>query len=312
MFKSNRNLVVGVFVTVSLLGIAGFTLWLAGKQGSEPIEHYSVLFEKDVSGLSLGGAVYYMGVNVGSVTNMVVVTGEIIRVRVDLRVLKSTPVDEGTTASLKAQGITGVTIINLSSSPGIHGPVKPKPGFIYPLIPIRQTGLSALLAEAPDMMRKISGLLDQANALLGEENRASIANTLSHIESLTGSLAQQKEGFASLPGEISDTLSDVRSAVSNLNGVIDEASPALVAAMENVNQATERLAALSARFDGWMADNEAEVQHFIENGLGQVPELISDARNMIRQLEKLLRELQDDPSQLIRSSTEETLEVNPE
>ena len=66
-----------------------------------------------------------------------------------------------------------------------------------------------------------------------------------------------------------------------------------------------------SRIDTWLATNEPEMQHFIENGLGQAPELISDARGMIRQLEKLLRELQDDPSQLIHRSDEQSLEVDP-
>jgi len=58
MFKGNRNLAVGVFFSVALAGVAGFGMWLAGTKGNEPMARYSLLFERDVSGLSLGGPVY--------------------------------------------------------------------------------------------------------------------------------------------------------------------------------------------------------------------------------------------------------------
>jgi phospholipid/cholesterol/gamma-HCH transport system substrate-binding protein len=311
MFKGNRNLIVGIFVAAAIAGIAGLSMWLAGRQASEPMQKYSLLFEKDVSGLSLGGSVFYMGVNVGTVVDMVLVVDEIVRVRVDIDILESTPVDAGTTGSLNAQGITGVTIINLSSEPGIHPALQLTPGFNYPLIPIKQTGLGALLAEAPDLVKKISGLLDQANLLLGEENRASIGQTLVNIETITGSLAENRDALANLPGELNKTLEDVRATIGQARQILEDSGPDMTAAMENVNKATERLVSLSARIDDWLAANEAEMQHFIENGLGQAPDLISDARSMMRQLEKLLRQLQDDPSQLIHRPTEESLEVNP-
>jgi phospholipid/cholesterol/gamma-HCH transport system substrate-binding protein len=144
MFKGNVNLAVGLFLSVALAGVAGFAMWLAGTKGNQPMEHYSMLFEKDVSGLSLGGPVYFLGVNVGSVTAMELVPGPHIKVRVDIEVLETTPVDSGSWASLNAQGITGVTVINIVGEPGEYGPIQKTEGFDYPLIPIRQTGLSAL------------------------------------------------------------------------------------------------------------------------------------------------------------------------
>ena len=311
MFKGNRNLIVGIFVASAVIGIAVLAMWLAGRQASEPMARYSLLFENDVSGLSLGGTVFYMGVNVGKVVDTVLVLDETVLVRVDIDVLKTTPIDSGTSGSLAAQGITGVTVINLSGEPGKHENLSLTPGFEFPLIPIRQTGLGALLADAPEMMKKVSGLLDQANELLGESNRASISRTLANIETITAGLAESSETLASLPGELKNTLGDVRATVQGLQQMVDEASPDVIAAMDNVNRATERLALLTARVEEWLTVNDAEMQHFIENGLGQAPDLISDARSMMRQLEKLIRQLQDDPSQLIHRPSEESLEVNP-
>ena len=93
---NNRNFSVGLFVAVALAAFVGATLWLTGKQGSEPTTNYSMFFEKDVGGLMLGGPVFYLGVEVGTVTAMNIVPGDPMRVRVDARVLKSAPINAGT------------------------------------------------------------------------------------------------------------------------------------------------------------------------------------------------------------------------
>ena len=79
----NRNFAVGLFVATALLAFVGGTIWLTGKQGSEPTVSYSMYFEKDVGGLMLGGPVFYLGVEVGTVTAMEIIPGDPMRVRVD-------------------------------------------------------------------------------------------------------------------------------------------------------------------------------------------------------------------------------------
>ena len=161
MFKGNRNLIVGAFVATAIIGVGGLAMWLAGRQSTEPVTHYSLLFENDISGLSLGGSVFYMGVNVGEVIETVLVVDDTVRVRVDVEVLESTPIDTGTTASLDAQGITGITVINLSGSSRTNKQLPATPGFEYPLIPVKQTGLGALLEAAPKLLNRVSELLDR-------------------------------------------------------------------------------------------------------------------------------------------------------
>jgi len=311
MFKGNRNLAVGVFFSVALAGVAGFSMWLAGTKGNQPMSTYSLLFERDVSGLSLGGPVYYLGVNVGNVREMKLLAGKHVKVRVDIDVLADTPIDSGSYASLNAQGITGVTVINIAGEPGEHGPLEKTAGFDHPLIPVRQTGLSALLSSAPETIAKLNRVLDQVNELLGEQNREVVAQMLQHFEELTSSLAEKRESFAALPEEMNALMADTRAMVRQVKSVIESVQPDLATTMANINTVTDNLAGLTSRMDQWLADNEVEFQHFIDNGLGQAPELIYDMRNTLRELQKLLRQLQEDPSQLIHRSPDDALEVKP-
>ena len=311
MFKGNINFAVGLFLSVALAGLAGFAMWLAGSKGNEPMQNYSILFEDDISGLAVGGPVYYLGVNVGEVISTELLPGKQIKVQVDIKVLKNTPIDSGSTASLMGQGITGVTVINISGGPGDQEPIKPTEGFKYPLIPVKQTGLSALLANMPQTISKLNQLLDQANLLLGDENRGSVTSMLHHIDSLTGDLAGKGDTIAELPGELKTLLQDARKTLATVHDLVVSVQPDVEGAMSHLNEASTNLAALSKRVDELLAKNEVELDHFVHNGLGQVPDLILDLRSTLRDVQKLLRQLQENPSLLIYKSPDDAVEVKP-
>lgn len=311
MFKGNRNLAVGVFFSVALAGVAGFSMWLAGAKGNQAMSTYSLLFERDVSGLSLGGPVYYLGVNVGNVSEMKLLPGPHVKVRVDIDVLADTPVNAGSYASLNAQGITGVTVINIAGEPGEHEALKKTKGFDHPLIPVRQTGLSALLSSAPETIAKLNLVLDQAAKLMGEENQELVSQMLLHMETLTSALAQERDAFATLPAEMEALMAETRATMAQVKEVFAGLRPDFATALANIDTASQNLAGLSSHMDQWLADNEVEFEHFVDNGLGQTPELIYDMRNTLRELQKLLRQLQEDPSQLILRSPDDALEVKP-
>ena len=70
MFKGDRNFAVGLFVSIAIASFIFFVIWLTGRTGEQELTRYTLLFHKDVSGLSVGGPVKYMGMNVGSVVLM--------------------------------------------------------------------------------------------------------------------------------------------------------------------------------------------------------------------------------------------------
>jgi phospholipid/cholesterol/gamma-HCH transport system substrate-binding protein len=312
MFKGNNNLVVGLFVSIAIAVFVGFILWLTGRSGTEEMERYSVLFEKDVSGLAVGGPVKYMGVNIGSVIQMEIVRHGGILIRVDIEVLKSTPVDSDTYASLAFQGITGVAVVNLDSDEeGPHGPLKPAKDTPYPLIPVRQIGIAAVLSGAPRIVERLDDLLVQANELLGEDNLASISRSLNNVEALTASLADSKDTIANLPAGLDQTLAEIRAVVGELKGMVEVVQPDVQSAMAGLQSSTASLANLTSQLDDWMTRNEANLERFVQDGLGEAPALIDSASQTMRDLEKLLATLQEDPSQLIHRPQQDSLEIEP-
>ncbi len=302
----NRNFIVGVFVSVSLAVILIMTLWLSGGRGAKERASYSMFFSRDVGGLMLGGPVFYLGVEVGNVSRMQIIPGDPMRVRVDIEVLESTPIDTGTHASLLYRGITGVTVINLAGDRGMNLPLKRPPDQQFPVIEVRDSGLAAMLADAPSVIHKLDQLLSSANELFGEDNRAAVAETLDNLSRVSGALAGRERDFAELPTVIRDTLLEVQTGVSELLATVETLRPGLDQTVDHLAQATGKLSDAATRLDKWMANSDGEMQEFMGDGLGQVPALISETRETLREIEKLVRSLREDPSRLIyRPSTEE-------
>jgi len=325
MFKGNNNLIVGLFVSIAIAAFVGFILWLTGRAGTEEMSRYSMFFEKDVSGLAVGGPVKYMGVNIGSVIQMEIIQQENkpdpsakkedreghISIRVDIEILQSTPVNTGTYASLAFQGITGVAVVNLDSDAGAHRPLEPTPGAPYPLIPVRQMGIAAVLSGAPRIIDRLDDLLIKANELLGAENRDSISRSLGNLETLTGSLAGSSDTIAALPADLNQTLDEIKTVARDLQGLVGEVQPDIHSTLANLDRTSENLARLTEKLDSWMQQNQADLERFVKDGLGEAPALISTARETMRDLEKLVDSLQENPSKLVHRPKEDALEIEP-
>jgi phospholipid/cholesterol/gamma-HCH transport system substrate-binding protein len=305
----SSHLKVGIFVSAGLAIFIAVTIWLSGRQGSEPTEHYSMYFYNDVSGLMLGGPVYYLGVEVGNVTRMEIIPGNPMSIRIDIEVLKSTPIDTGTSASLAFQGITGVAVINLFGDPGMNLPLKKPPGEDYPVIEVRDSGLAALLSDAPRIVEKVNELLEEAGKLLGTDNQDRISGTLENVQSLTEALREKEEAFAQLPHDLTATLAEVQETLSELKDMASDIRPGISDTMQNVEVMSERLSSLITRMDEWAGENSSDMNEFLNKGLGQVPELVSDARDALREMEKLLKEIRENPSKLVYKPVDDSVKV---
>ena len=307
----NSYLVVGLFVSIGLVVLIAMTLNFAGGRSTEPNMRYTVLFERDISGLTLGAPVRYLGVGVGQVVGMGLTKYDGTKVRVDLEVLQSTPISTATYASLAFQGVTGVAFISLGADQNDQTKKLVADEFEFPVISTRIVGLSALLSDAPAITHKLIDILDRVSQLLDENNTSAISRSLANIENFTESLAANDNSMASLPDQLRSVLGEFEITLTDVRGTINRAEPGLVATMTNLDQASANLANISARLDGWMTENDRDVEQFISGGLGQMAVLITDTRNTIRELEKLLADLRANPSQLVYKPQSEPVVVEP-
>ncbi len=305
----NSYLIVGAFISIGLVALVTMILMFAGGRSTEPTVHYTVLFERDISGLTVGAPARYLGVEVGQVTATTLMLENSIEVRVDIEVLKSTPLTTASYASLAFQGVTGVAFISLASDHDMHAMPLLAGDFEYPVIPARDTGLAALLSDGPEISHKISELLDRANKLLDQENQDRLAHSLASIDKLTAALASQEDAIGALPQQLQSVLGRIDSTVAGLQATLERAEPDLLATMQTLNQTSESLANIGARLDDWLTEHDNDMQQFIGGGLAKTPALVADTRNTMRELEKLLNELRENPSQIVYKPQSEAVVV---
>lgn len=305
----NKNFAVGLFAAAALAAFVFATIWLTGNRGTQPMVQYSMYFETDVSGLMVGGPVFYLGVEVGTVRAMTIIPGDPMRIRVDTEVLRTAPINRGTYASLALQGITGVAVIRLNAETGVHEPLVVTNDEANLVIAVRDTGFSALLSKAPGIIDKLDNVLVQINQILGEENRKSVAKMLADLAAVSGALASRQEAIAEIPTTLNNAMTELHAGLITIKSMAGEFEPELMAAMTNISRLTEDLAKVSARMDEWTAVNDGDMNAFMEDGLGQVPALVSDARSTLREIEKLVKQLREDPSALIYQPRQDAVDV---
>jgi phospholipid/cholesterol/gamma-HCH transport system substrate-binding protein len=290
---------VGVFVLTAAVVTVLFVLWIGDGRDRESDNHYTIEFARDVSGLSVGSPVRYMGVDVGEVVDLELITNRDTQVAVHIAVAGSTPIHSGTYASLTYQGITGVAYINLAADYGEFPGLQARAPGHPPIIPARDVGLPALLAQSGNITAKIDGVLDQAGDLLGERNQASLSRSLANLAVLSDALAGERQTIAALPGRFSAGLAELRSTAVRVQALLDQTEPDLVSAIAQLNEATADAARLTNRLERILDGNEEPLDHFVGNGLAELPALVAESRRSLRELDKLLMALREDPSRLL-------------
>jgi phospholipid/cholesterol/gamma-HCH transport system substrate-binding protein len=158
----------GLFIIVITLAAAFAFVWLA-KTGHRDDVIYRIHFNESVSGMSLGDAVKFRGVDVGTVKAMAIDPADPRLVRVDVSLRKEAPVKTDTKAILKLKGITGVVFIELDGgSAAAERLVAGTPEGQIPEIPSEKSNLTAFLDQLPKVVQKFSALEDKTAKVLSD------------------------------------------------------------------------------------------------------------------------------------------------
>ena len=299
MYERTNYLAVGVFILIGSLALIAVGFWIGGVGQTVPMSQYTIIFERDVNGLSEGSPVRYMGVDVGQVTTIQLSRAADTAIEVRIEVATSTPVDSGTYASLGYQGITGVAFINLAGEPGQQGQLAAAAGQDYPVIRTRDVGIAALLNSGPEVLAKVNNVLDDAGMLLSDKNLNAATQILENLDQLTGALAEQRQALAVLPARMNESLDKLQITLELAAELTAEAKPELLAATQNLRQTTDKLENVTRRVEHWLVENDAAIDSFLAGGIGETAALVTDTREAMRELEKLGTELRNNPSRVI-------------
>ena len=133
---------------------------------------YEIYFDGSVSGLTEGGPVRYLGVDVGRVQRIRIDPRAANRVQVIADIDATTPISDRTLAQLSLQGVTGLLYIDLQQQrPDDYRPalLAAVPSERYPVIRSVHSDFDLFLSSLPELTARLNDLFDRTTRLLSDE-----------------------------------------------------------------------------------------------------------------------------------------------
>lgn len=169
---------VGFIVLFGIISIFGFAYWLIKPTDNQEMKKYVIYFNESVLGLNVDAPVKYRGISVGKVLKLSINPKNSEQVRVLIAISKDTPIKESTVAQLTAQGITGLTYINLFMGDHNGKELKAKHGEEYPVIQSIPSFMQGLEDSFGSVSSKLSSTLVKTSELLRAENQRNFSELL--------------------------------------------------------------------------------------------------------------------------------------
>lgn len=306
-----NHVLIGLFTLTVLALLVGFALWAAKFASDSSWNQYDVVFSEAVTGLGIGGAVQFNGINVGEVRELRIDPKDPTKVLVRIRIKADTPIKVDTEAKLAFVGLTGITQIQLRSlNPGSK-PLAPTESNPFPRIVAKESALSKLFNTTDDISTTATNVMLRLNETFSDKNIKHISQTLENLDKLSSTLASERRDIALIirdaraaVAKLDSTLKSTDSIARKLDqGVVDQL-PDLIAKLDKTLVQYEALGRNANRL---IDDNEDAINNFSQQGLAQVGPAIAELRTLLKQLRQIAAELEQRPNALIsgKSNTEE-------
>lgn len=292
-------LIVGTFMLALIAGAIGFAMWITRANLRENNVLYYIYFTGSVAGLQNGSTVQLRGVPVGNVVDISIDQGNIELIQVTVSVRVGTPIKTNTVAQLQLQGITGLSVIQLSGGTQEAPPLEPALGKRRAVIPSIPSPLERVFQSVPEVTTQIVEVAARLNDLLNDENRQAISHVFANLDSLTTALAASR-------GDITKLLHDSATLASSLDTLAaqlgDDAhrlvgrSEQTAAALGDTAKSVSRMA---DEFRLLAANNQTALHDFGQTGLYEFTQLMSDARVLVSTLNRLAEQIERDPARFV-------------
>lgn len=286
MENRSNNILVGGIVLALVAMIVAFTVWMASAGGTDD-KKFDILFKTSVDGLAKGSSVTFSGVPVGKVEDISLLPDQPELIRVRIQVKRTTPVLQGTSATIAGVGFTGVSQINLDGA--VKGaPSIDQPGpWGYPLIPPKTGGLGALLNNAPQLLERLTALTERLNDLLNPQNQKSISGILTHVDTLTGSLADRGDEIAATFADAHKALDDVGKAADRVGTLADHLDSGVTPVLSNLNDTVASAKHTLSNIDSAVDDAKPALKGLSTQTIPAINQLVRDLSDTASSLSAL-------------------------
>ena len=294
MNENRQYLIVGVFVVVATAFLVGVWLWFSANN-RQSYNIYQTVFSEPVDGISANSVVKYNGVEVGKVKEVELDKTNPRNVKVYLNVLQSVPINVDTYATLKSQGVTGMSYIVLAL-PKTAVPARnltPHNSVPYPEIPVHASFMYSLTEQAQSLTTNVSDVTSSVKYLLDDEHIEHLANILKNLDKTSKTIADHSQSIGRSLDNLEAVLRNIRDNSVNLNATFKDLSE-LTKSLKKTSENTNTL------IMGLQGNTMQNVNSVLLPNLNQT---VIHLNQTSLQLEQLLTLLNQNPSALLRDKT---------
>lgn len=300
---------VGAFVILVTALIGLFVYWYSDGRDRRNYEPFEIYFDGTVSGLSQGGPIRYLGVDVGRVRTIRIDKRDAARVQVIADIDSSAPISDTTTAQLSLAGVTGLLFIDLRQNVDRREIMPPVPSERYPVINTVQSGFDSFLSELPVLAERAGELLERAQVIFSVENSAALGETIQNLQAATEQMPGTMKKIDALVTELDGTSAEVRKFASALNESMPSLGPKVYNLTDKLEATAANLERASAEMTRMLAENRDGLAGFTRDGLPELERTLREARAAAEQFGELADSLQRDPSRILYRSPEGGVQV---
>lgn len=304
--EQKYRLGVFLFVTILLL-IVSFGVLIIPRLSEQGEIYHTNFRDTSVSGLYVGAAVKFQGVEVGKVSRISVSSDDLHSIVVQMKIRKDFPVKKDMGATLTYTGLTGQRFILLSGGE-VDSEDLPPGGEIL--------ALQGLTERAEDIVSSIDITLKSVNRLLNSESQQRITQFLENIEKssevLSVVLETRRENLDNAIlniesasrdfGEVTESLYKVLQGLTAVTGRIEQDTEETFLNIsrrfseEEMGQAIKNLELFIAS----VTESIKQLQGIIIQQQSELNLTFDDLRAVITNMDNLTRDLAEDPTILIR------------
>lgn len=242
---------VGAFMIVLITAMVLGIIWLSSGFKVDQFKTYKIYMQESVAGLNVDSPVEFNGVNVGTIKSIAINDKNPRLVEVLLDIKDTTPITQGTVATLDSRGVTGLAYMQLKDKGTDLRPLVALPGQKYPVIrtsPSLFTRLDTTLSELSVQFQQIANSIQ---SLLDPENRQLIKQSLQNIDHFTAMLSRNSgrmnEIFINTATVSRNLIPLTRSGARTLNALEVQTLPATYQLVYNLQNMTRTLSGLSTQ-----------------------------------------------------------------
>lgn len=306
-------LLVGAFALIVMAGFVISVVWMAGANLREDVAYYDIHFDGSVTGLKPGNTVRYRGIPVGAVTEIAINPENVQQVRVMIEVPADTPIKKDTIAALEYQGLTGVAFVQLTGGTNEAPMLEVGKDQERPVIRSRPSQLEELVQGAPELMARITALVNKGNVLFGEKNLENFGATLENVRTITGALSGES---ADLVATLKDTSKTMQEALGNLNiatkrlatetkGVGGEFKKTL----GDIRKTSVEFRRAAFDLADIMETNKEPFNAFASSGLYEFTQLLAEMRILVSAITRITANVESDPGRFLYGKSQPGVEV---